>query len=109
MLKAKRGWVLSPPISFAVLCGTRRIVRRECCELALKRLAHSGAPALGDGLGRGIGEDVLFAFFQSIEDACSRRFGRDFRYVEAAVHVGVDRPQDDSMDRHALAGQERSQ
>jgi hypothetical protein len=70
---------------------TCHTLRQESCELAFESLCDPGAPALGDGLGRGVGEDLLFAFFQSIEDACSRRFGRDFRYVEAAVHVGVDR------------------
>jgi hypothetical protein len=30
-------------------------------------------------------------------------------YVEAAVHICIDRAQDDCMDRYALAGQERSQ
>ena len=39
-----------PSAGFATLSGIRRALRRECRELALKRLAYSGAPALGDGL-----------------------------------------------------------
>jgi hypothetical protein len=33
----------------------------------------------------------------------------DARDLEAAVHICVDRAQDDGMDRYALADQERSQ
>ena len=93
----------------AVLRGTRCVLRRECCELALECLAYSGAPALGDGLGRGIGKDFLFTFLQSVEDAGSCGFGRDFRYVEAAVHISIDGADDYGMNRDALAGQKRSQ
>ena len=49
--------------------------RHEGLELALERLGHAHAPALGDGQGRGIGEDVLVAFLQAIEDALRRRLG----------------------------------
>src|SRR6266699_712679 len=84
-------------------------LRHEGGELAFERFAYAGAPGFRDGLGRGIGEDFLFTFFQAVEDASSRGFRRDFRYVEAAVHVGVHGTQDDGMDRYALANQERSQ
>src|SRR6267142_2837718 len=86
-----------------------RPLRHESGELALKRLGYPSAPALRDGPGRGIGEDLLFAFFQAVEDAYGYGLSRDFRYVEAAVHIGVHGAEDDCMDRHALAGQERSQ
>src|SRR5579864_1175014 len=91
-------------------CSTIRCVRRhESCELAFEGLAYASAPALSNGLGRGIGEDVLVPFFQAIEDALRRGFGRGLRYIEATVHVGVDGADEDGVDRHALRRQHRSQ
>lgn len=46
----------------------------EDCELAFKSLGYAGAPSLGDGLRDGIREDIVFAFFQAIEDTLSRCF-----------------------------------
>ena len=85
--------------------GTRRALRHKRREMALERLAYAIAPAVRDGLRRRIGEDILFASpvhrrcpAQRINGqnspsarkvACSR-LGRRLRYVEAAVHLGVD-------------------
>ena len=63
----------------------------ESCELALEPLCYTSAPALRDGLGRRIGEDILFAFLQPIEDAPRRGLGGRLRYLEAPVHISVDR------------------
>src|SRR5215472_12782314 len=51
--------------------------------LALELLRYASAPALGHGLGRGIGEDILFPFLQPIEDAQRRGLWRRLRYLEA--------------------------
>jgi len=77
----------------------RRALRHESCELAFEGFAHTGAPSFGDGLGPRIGEDLLFSFFQPVEDARGRELGQDLRYVEAAVHVSVDRLVGVSADR----------
>ena len=53
----------------AMLLKSCRGLRHETCVLTLERLGYAIAPALGDGLRRGIGEDILFAILQSIEDA----------------------------------------
>ena len=89
--------------------NNRHGLRHKDCELMLECLDYAIAPALGDGLGRGIREDVLFPFLESIEDAQRRRLHRGLRDIEAAVHVGVGRADDDGVDAHALAGQQRSQ
>src|SRR5260370_39135705 len=86
---------------FTELRDLRRALRHESCELALKRLDYAGAPALRDRLGRGIGEDVLVAFLQAVEDASRRGLVRELGYVEPSVQVGVDGGQDVGMDRHA--------
>jgi len=104
--------VLKEPFSRLQCATSSRIcrgLRRENCELALECLAYTCAPTLGDGQRRGIGKDILFAFLQPIEDFPRRGFRRHLRYVEAAVHIGVNRAQNDGMDHHALARQERSQ
>src|SRR6266550_478541 len=41
---------------------------RERRQLALERLGHAVAPALSQGLGHGIGEDVLLFFLDGVED-----------------------------------------
>src|ERR1700678_2486670 len=87
----------------------RRGLRRESRELAFERLDCASAPALGDGPGCGVGKNFVFTFLQAIEDAQRRGFGRGLRYLEAAVHICVDRAKDNGMDRYALAGQERPQ
>src|SRR6266478_3175731 len=94
---------------FTELRDLRRALRHESCELALERLGYAGAPPLRDRLGHGIGEDVLFASLQAVEDASRRGLGRDLGYVEPPVHIGVDGPQEDGMNRHALAGQKGPQ
>jgi hypothetical protein len=62
-------------VSTSIYHLRRHALWHESGELALECLAYSGAPALGDGLGRGIGEDFLFAFFQAVEGACGHGFG----------------------------------
>ena len=47
----------------------RRALRHEACVLALERLGYASAPAISDGLGSGIREDILFLILQPIEDA----------------------------------------
>src|SRR5260370_19063845 len=95
----------SPILSVATLATLHKIRRapgHEGCELALESLDYASAPALGYGLGCGIGENILFPFLQPIEDPQRRGLGRGLRYLEAAVHVCVCRAQDDGMDCHAL-------
>src|SRR6266478_2226508 len=94
---------------FTELRDLRRALRHESCELALERLGYAGAPLLRDRLGHGIGEDVIVAFLQAVEDASRRGLGRDLGYVETPVHVGIDGTQEDGMDRHALASQKGPQ
>jgi hypothetical protein len=55
----------------------------------------------------GIGEDLLFTLFQSVEDAFRRSRRSGLWNVEAAVHVGVDGSEDDGVNRHALAREAR--
>src|SRR6266853_3403745 len=92
--------------SYAQLLTLRnflRAPRHESCELAFERLGHAVVPTRRDGLGRGVGEDILLAFFQAIEDAHRRGLGRSLRYLEAAVHICVDWAQHHGMDRYAFA------
>ena len=51
------------------LALNRRALRQKTCVLAFERFGYAGAPALGDGLRRWIGEDILFTVFQAIEDS----------------------------------------
>src|SRR6266700_6479506 len=83
----------------------RRARRYETGKLALQRLECTVAPAVCDGLRCGVGEDLLFAPLQAVEDSLCGRCGRGFRNLETTVHVGVDRAQHDGMDRHAMACQ----
>src|SRR5438477_937091 len=72
-------------------CGMRNeLIWDESGELALECLGCTCAPALCDGLGRGIGKDFLFAFLQSVEDALRRRLRRSLWYIEASVHIGIN-------------------
>src|SRR5262249_17014203 len=75
-------------ITFSVLSRLKHHLRpalgHESCELALERFGYASAPALGQGLGRGIRENILFAFLQPIEDALRRGLGRGLRYLEAS-------------------------
>ena len=54
------------------LPGICRLLLNKSGVLALERLGGTGAPSLSDGLGIGIGKDVVFSFLQSIEDASRR-------------------------------------
>src|SRR5258706_4563116 len=83
--------------------------RHESCELALERLGYTSAPAFGDGHGRGVWKDLLFAFFHPVEDTLRRRLGRGLRDLKAAVHICVDSAHYGGMHPYALAGQERPQ
>ena len=87
-------FVVGSKLSAVASCATsprnRCAFRHETCELALERLDCASAPARGEGLGRGVGKDVVFAFFQSIEDTLRSRLGRGLWYVEAAVHICID-------------------
>src|SRR5271154_667389 len=76
--------------SFATSSQNRRSLRHEACELALQRLGCAIAPIRGDGLGRGVGKNFVFALFQTIENTLRRRLGRCLRYIEAAVHIRID-------------------
>src|SRR4029077_5816098 len=78
-------------------------------ELPLQGLCRTIAPALRDGLRGGIGEDVLLATPEAIENAPRRRLGRRLRDVECPVHVRVDGPENDRVDSHALTCEQRPQ
>src|SRR5580704_9325693 len=71
-------------------CNWCDLRRHEGGELALERLRRAVAPPLGDRLGGGIREDVLFAPRQPIEDSLSGGLGGGLWDVEVSVHVGVD-------------------
>jgi len=98
--------------SFWFVDTSHRVLRRcldESRKLALERLGRARAPCLSDGLGRRIGEDLLFPSLHSIENARCRRLWRGFRYLKTAVHIGVDGAENDGMDHYFLAGQDCSQ
>src|SRR5215472_3741602 len=78
-------------------------------ELALQRLGCAGAPTLGDRLRHGIGEDVLVAFLQTVEDAARDGLRRKLRYVEVSRHVGVHGAGEDGMNLYALSSPESPQ
>src|ERR1022692_913200 len=65
--------------AFATSSDLRYALGHETCELTFERLDYSIAPALGDGRGCRIGEDILFTFFQPVEDALRRGLGRGLR------------------------------
>src|SRR6267154_5391029 len=80
---------------FATSSHIRYALGHETCELALECLECACTPALREGQGRRVGKDFVFAFFQPIEDALRGGGGRGLRDLEAAVHIRVDRAQDD--------------
>src|SRR5580692_6126580 len=84
---------------FMMRSSCRRTRRQEARVLALERLGYTAAPALRNGLGSGIGEDILFVSLQPIEDSLRYRLGRGFRYLEASGHIGVNRAQEYAVDR----------
>ena len=93
--------------------GARRFLeghalRHKACVLLLKCLSNAIAPAVGDRSGHGVGEDILFTVFQSIEDALRDGLRRSLRDVEAARHVGVDGTQEHAVDRDSLTCQQRA-
>ncbi len=77
---------------------------QERSVLALKRLGRPRVPAVGEGQGQGIGEDVLLALADPVEDALRDGLGRSLRDVEGADHVGVHRPGQHGVDPHPLSG-----
>ena len=101
---------LDGPLScdFIPLCNSCRALRHESFELFFERLNYTSSPALGNGLRRRIGKYILPAVLQAIEDAARCGFRRSFVYLKAAVHIGVDRPQDNRMDSNAACHQKRS-
>src|SRR2546421_10241727 len=72
--------------------------------LALKRLGRPRMPAVGKSGGQGVGEDVLLALADPVEDALRDGLGRSLRDVEGADHVGVHRPGQHGVDPHPLSG-----
>jgi hypothetical protein len=76
--------------------GARELLLRQCASPRQRP-------------GRGVGENILFPLLQPIEDALCRGLGRGLRYLEASGHIGVDGAQENGMDRHAFARQERPQ
>src|ERR1022692_3246821 len=63
----------------------------RCCErrvLALEGLDRTAAPAFGQGLRRGIGEDVFLSVLHPVEDGPRDGLRRGLGYVEAPGHVG---------------------
>ncbi len=67
--RASRSWCAIPASSIRNLRNNRRALRHEACVLALERLGYTAAPALRNGLGSGVGEDILFVSLQPIEDS----------------------------------------
>ena len=55
-----------------------------------------------------VGKNVFLAFLQPVENCRGGGLGRGLRYLEAAVHIGINRPQDHRVDRHSLTGEQRS-
>ena len=59
-----------------------RGLRHETCVLALECLGYASAPAVGDGLRRWIGEDILFTILQS------KNLFRDHPHVDPVFVAG---------------------
>src|SRR5262250_529004 len=87
----------------------RHVLRDEDCLLVFERLGYTVAPAVSDGLGHGIRENLLFASFEAIEDGHCDGLGRSFREIDAPGHIGIDWSGQAGMNGHVLVGQERSQ
>src|SRR5258708_13765266 len=83
------------------LCNLRHTLRHVSAELALERLGCAGAPTIGDRLRHGIGEDVLVAFFQAVEDASRYGLGSKLWYVKVPRHAAVHGAGEDGMNLHA--------
>src|ERR1051326_3913947 len=82
------------------LCDRRRALRHEGFELMFERLDYPSPPSLSDGLRGGIRKDIFLSVFQTVKDAARGSLRRSLWYLEAAVHVGIDRPQPDGMHRY---------
>src|ERR1035438_5098405 len=83
-----------------------------CCEggvLALEGLDRTAAPALGQGLRRGIGEDVFLSVLHAVEDGSRDRFRGGLGYVEAPGHIGVGGAGQDRMHPDARSGEQGAQ
>src|ERR1035438_7061770 len=81
----------------------------RCCErgvLALEGLDRAAAPAFGQGLRRGIGEDVFLSVLHAVEDGSRDRFGGGLGYVEAPGHIGVGGAGQDRMHPDARSGEQ---
>ena len=102
-------WLFQFRIAVQVTVGASFHGSHPCVALSSSALTAPVRQPSAMDQGRGVGKDIVFAFFQPIEDALRRRLGRRLRCLEAAVHIRVDGAQDDGMDRYALSSQERSQ
>src|SRR5437870_4149767 len=91
------------------LCNLRHTLPHVSGELALQRLGCAGAPTLGDRLRHGIGEDVLVAFLEAVEDASCDGLRRKLWYVEVSRHVGVHGTGHNGMNLHPARGPESTQ
>src|SRR5262245_3058201 len=103
--------VVSPLASVAhqMSSQSRRALPADACELTLELLSDAYAPGPGNGLRRRVRKNLLFASRQPIEDLRGGRFRRRLRYLETAVHVGVDRTENHPVYRNAFAREQRSQ
>src|SRR4029453_6805151 len=59
----------------------RRARLNERSELVLERFDDAGAPGIGDRQGCRVWKNVVFAFFQPVENAPRGILGRGVRYV----------------------------
>jgi DNA-binding LacI/PurR family transcriptional regulator len=78
-------------------------------ELAFEGLDGAVAPAVGEGLGHGIGEDVLLTPVHRVEDGARDGLRGGLRDVEVPGHVGIGGPDQDGVDPHAASGQRGAQ
>src|SRR5437870_6544132 len=83
-------------VVMACLCGGRCL--DEGRILVGQRLRHTPAPALGQDLRRGIGEDLLVALLHSVEDGSCNSLWRGLRNFEATGHVSVCGSGQDGVD-----------
>src|SRR5215471_14098705 len=92
-----------------MLRNLRHTLRHVSGELTLERLGCAGAPTLADRRRHGIGEDVLIAFFQTVENASCDRLRRKLWYIEVSRHIGVHGAGEDGMNLYALSSPESAQ
>ena len=82
----------------------RHVLRDEYRLLAFESLGYAVAPALGNGLGKAIRENLLFPFSTPSKKATAADSGEAFGQSMPRVISVSTGPVKNGMNRHALAG-----